>query len=306
MLRMAKVSGTIRSAFSRWKRRRAAGRLPALVRQVRTSVWWDPLCTRRRVRGPGSLITTTVTSDLPTTKMQLVAAIIIETDKRGNSTLQIITISTRTVTITVIIIEVTIIMTATCKRVAVLIRGKIPEADLIAPTTTRNLRTCMAAITAVVISRASSSTITSKASLMVVITTLVKGTAALTLTDVTVIIKTAHSNGVTSTHLLLTLRLPLTAIPTSQRMLVLSSLKNNAGITVNWETVTWGTRLPITIDKITVHSNTLPSVTLKLLQPLHRVTDPWAESTATPVSNSPTARSLGSFSIATVMVDLEM
>lgn len=165
--------------------------------------------------------------------MQLVAAIIIETDKRGNSTLQIITISTRTVTITVIIIEVTIIMTATCKRVAVLIRGKIPEADLIAPTTTRNLRTCMAAITAVVISRASSSTITSKASLMVVITTLVKGTAALTLTDVTVIIKTAHSNGVTSTHLLLTLRLPLTAIPTSQRMLVLSSLKNNAGITVN-------------------------------------------------------------------------
>ena len=163
------------------------------------------------MKDPGSLSTTIievtiVTSDLLTTKMQLVVVTITESVKRDNSTLQIIILTFRIATTIVITIEATsITMTATCRRVASI---KITEVAHIAPsiTTSRMAKICTT-------SRDMSIAPT------VVITTLARIPI---LTDATIITLIAHSNEATSNNPLLILRLPHTANPSiSQKKLVL-------------------------------------------------------------------------------------
>ena len=162
------------------------------------------------MKDPGSLSTTImidVTSDLLTTKMQLVVVTITESVKRDNSTLQIIILTFRIATTTVITIEAatSITMTATCRRVAAI---RITEVAHIAPsiTTSRTTKICTT-------SRDMSIVPT------VVITTLARIPI---LTDATIITLIAHSNEATSSNPLLILRLPHTANPSiSQKKLVL-------------------------------------------------------------------------------------
>ena len=160
------------------------------------------------MKDPGSLSTTImidVTSDLLTTKMQLVVVTITESVKRDNSTLQIIILTFRIATTTVITIEATsITMTATCRRVAAI---RITEVAHIAPSiTTRTTKICTTSPDMSIVPT-------------VVITTLARIPI---LTDATIITLIAHSNEATSNNPLLILRLPHTAnLSISQKKLVL-------------------------------------------------------------------------------------